>query len=78
MFVIIGLPFRASSLCLHTHACQWSREKKIKIIYLMSGAPDNGRKHGPGSIVSGEAGFAHAGPVVDDKSSNVFVTHAES
>ena len=41
----------------------------------MSGAPDDGGEHGPGSIVSGEAGFAHAGPVVDDKSSNVFVTH---
>ena len=44
----------------------------------MSGAPDDGGEHGPGSIVTGEAGFAHAGPVVDDKSSNVFVTHAES
>ena len=41
----------------------------------MSGSPNDGGKHGPGRIVTGETGFAHAGPIVDHESSNVFVTH---
>merc|ERR1712126_666998 len=42
---------------------------------LVAGAANNGGEDGPGSIISGEASLAHAGAIVDDKSSNVFVTH---
>ena len=38
---------------------------------------DNGGEDGPWGVVSGEAGLAHAGAIVADKSSNVFVTHIE-
>merc|ERR1711997_899178 len=42
---------------------------------LVAGASNNGREDSPGGIVSSETGFAHAGAVVNDKSSYVFVTH---
>merc|ERR1719205_62206 len=42
---------------------------------LVAGTSNNGGEHSPGGVVSGEAGLAHAGAVVDDKSRNVFVTH---
>ena len=51
--------------------------QNIIIKYLMSGSPHDGGKHGPGRIVTGETGFAHAGPIVDHEGSNVFVTHDE-
>merc|ERR1711881_308956 len=41
----------------------------------MSGTAYDGREHGPGGVVSGEAGLAHAGAIVADQSSNVLVTH---
>ena len=44
-------------------------------MYLMSGSSHDGGKHGPGSIVTGKTGFAHAGPIVDHESSNIFVAH---
>jgi len=44
--------------------------------YLVTGATDNRREDGTGSIVSGETGFAHAGAVVADQGSYIFVvTH---
>merc|ERR1711910_159909 len=42
---------------------------------LVAGTSDNGGEDGPGGVVSGEAGLAHAGAIVADKSSNVLVTH---
>ena len=42
---------------------------------LVAGPADDRREHGPRSVVSGEAGLAHAGAVVDNESSNIFVTH---
>ena len=51
------------------------RRKKLIEIYLMSGSSHNGRENSSWSIVTSETGFAHAGPVVDDKSSNIFVAH---
>jgi len=42
---------------------------------LMSGSAHNGGEDSPGSIVSSETGFAHAGAIVDDQSSYVFVAH---
>ncbi len=44
-------------------------------IYLMSGASNDGGEDGPGGIITGEAGLAHAGPIVHDQSGNVLVTH---
>ena len=41
----------------------------------MPGASNDGGEDGPGSVITGEAGLAHAGAIVDDKSSNVLVTH---
>jgi hypothetical protein len=34
--------------------------------YLVPGSTDDGGEHGPGSIITSEAGFAHAGAIVDD------------
>jgi len=42
----------------------------------MSGSSHNRRKNSSWSIVTSETGFAHAGPIVDDKSGNFFVAHA--
>jgi hypothetical protein len=41
----------------------------------MSWATHDGREYGPGSIVPSEAGFAHAGAIIDYKSSNITFFH---
>ena len=43
----------------------------------MSGPPNDGWEHGSGSIVASETGFAHAGPIVHNKRSNILVTHLD-
>ena len=40
-------------------------------------APDDGREHGARGVVPGEAGLAHAGPVVDDERLDFFFGHDE-
>merc|ERR1712096_346653 len=42
---------------------------------LVARTSNNGREDSTGSIISGETSLAHAGAIVTDKSSNVFVTH---
>merc|ERR1719173_305463 len=42
---------------------------------LVPGAAHDGGEDSPGGIVSGEAGLAHAGAIVNHQSGNVFVTH---
>merc|ERR1719483_1485808 len=42
---------------------------------LVAGASNNGWEDGTWSIISSETSLAHAGAIVTDKSSNVFVTH---
>merc|ERR1711892_924893 len=42
---------------------------------LVAGASNNGGEDGTRSIISSETSLAHAGAIVTDKSSNVFVTH---
>ena len=42
---------------------------------LVTGPANYGWEDSPWGIVSGESGFHHSGPVVDDKSGNIFVTH---
>ena len=41
----------------------------------MPGASNDGGEDSPGGVISGKASFAHAGAIVNDKSSNVLVTH---
>merc|ERR1719154_28514 len=42
---------------------------------LVAGTSNNGREDSAGSIISSESSLAHAGAIVNNKSSNVFVTH---
>merc|ERR1712001_212378 len=42
---------------------------------LVAGVSNNGREDSPGGIISSETGFAHAGAIVNDQSSSIFVTH---
>ena len=46
-------------------------------LYLVAGASNDGGEDSPGGVITGEAGLAHAGAVVDDKSGNILVTHDE-
>ena len=45
--------------------------------YLVAGASDNGGKDSPRGVITGETSLAHAGAIVNDESSNVFVTHLD-
>ena len=47
----------------------------IQFLYLVAGTSNNGWEDSPGSVITGETGFAHAGAIVNDKSSSIFVTH---
>merc|ERR1719479_845254 len=42
---------------------------------LVTGTANDGGEDSPGGVVSSEAGLAHAGAIVTDKSGNVLVTH---
>merc|ERR1719346_452131 len=42
---------------------------------LVTGTSNDGGEDGPRGVVSGKAGLAHAGAIVDDQCRNVFVTH---
>merc|ERR1712078_108978 len=42
---------------------------------LVAGTSNNGWEDSPGGVITGETGFAHAGAIVNDKSSSIFVTH---
>merc|ERR1712153_175682 len=44
---------------------------------LVAGTSNNGWEDSAGSVISGESSLAHAGAIVTDKSSYVFVTHDE-
>jgi len=44
---------------------------------LMTGTADDGREDGARSVVTGEAGLAHAGAIVDNQRGNIVVTHDE-
>merc|ERR1711881_332896 len=44
---------------------------------LMARASNNGWEHSSRGIITSKASFAHARTIVNDKSSNVFVTHFE-
>merc|ERR1712242_208 len=42
---------------------------------LVAGAADDGGEDSSGSVISGESSLAHAGAIVNNQGSNVFVTH---
>merc|ERR1739844_275854 len=42
---------------------------------LVAGTSNNGGEDGSGSVISSKSSLAHAGAIVNNKSSNVFVTH---
>merc|ERR1712149_45984 len=42
---------------------------------LVTGTTNNGWEYSSWSIISSKASFAHAGAIVNNQSSNVFVTH---
>merc|ERR1711894_776091 len=42
---------------------------------LMARTANNGWEDSPGGIITSETSFAHAGAIVDNKSSNVFISH---
>merc|ERR1719356_949485 len=44
---------------------------------LMAGTSNNGGEDSSGSVISSKTGLAHAGAIVNNKSSNVLVTHDE-
>merc|ERR1719245_1979422 len=44
---------------------------------LVPGTADDGGKDSPGSIVTGKPGLAHAGAIVNHKSSSIVVTHLD-
>ena len=44
----------------------------------MPWATNNGGEDSPGGVITGETGLAHAGAIVNDQSSSVFVTHLDS
>merc|ERR1711970_1307289 len=44
---------------------------------LVARTSNNGREDSSGSVISSKSSLAHAGAIVNDKSSNVFVTHFE-
>ena len=41
----------------------------------MPGASNNGGEDSPGGVITGEAGLAHAGAIVNDQSGDLIVTH---
>ena len=43
----------------------------------MPGASNDGGEDSPGGVITGEAGLAHAGAIVNAQSGNVLVTHLE-
>merc|ERR1719474_906605 len=45
---------------------------------LMAGTANNGGEDSSGSIISSKSSLAHAGAIVNNESSNVFVTHFNS
>merc|ERR1719286_55488 len=44
---------------------------------LVAGTANNGGEDSSGSVISGKTSFAHAGSIVNNKSSNVLVTHLD-
>jgi hypothetical protein len=43
----------------------------------VAGASNNGGEDSSGSVITGETSLAHAGSIINDKSSSVFVAHLE-
>jgi hypothetical protein len=44
---------------------------------LVTGATDDGREDGAGSVITGKTGLAHTGTIVHNQGSNFVVTHCK-
>jgi len=62
----LGLVSNIGVLLTHTHHHT-----------LVTGTSNNGGEDSPGGVITGETSLAHAGAIVDNESSNVFVTHLD-
>merc|ERR1719357_1377375 len=62
----LGLGFTSNIGILLTHTNHHT---------LVTGTSDNGWKDSSGSVISSKSSLAHAGSIVNNKGSNVFVTH---
>lgn len=62
----LGLGFVANVRVLLAHADHDT---------LVTWTSDNGREDGSWSVITGKAGFAHTGAVIDNEGSNFFVSH---
>ena len=45
------------------------------LVYLVTGATNNGREDGTGSVISGESSLAHTGSVVNNQRGYFIVAH---
>ena len=50
----------------------WEKSKEKKNVLKLT---NDGGEDGAGGVVTGKAGFAHAGAIIDHKGSNFVVTH---
>ena len=48
-----------------------------EVTHLVTGTAHDGGEDGPGGIVTGKAGLAHARAIVHDQSGNLVVTHVD-
>ena len=64
--------------CINLVLWWWKECTSSTGVYLVSGSSHDGREDGPGGVVPGEPGLAHAGPVIHDQGSNLVVTHYRS
>ena len=58
----------------------WLDESNMVFVdgtYLVPWATNDGGEDSPGGVITGETSLAHAGAIVDNESSNVFVTHLD-
>ena len=72
------LPYghRERARCLwKLHDCKLCMSTRV--IYLVPWATNDGWEDGPGGVITGETGLAHAGAIVNDQSGCVLVTHLE-
>lgn len=72
--VVLKLDHSADQKLLH-YLIMLFKADNLFYYYLMAGASNNGREDSPGGVISSKSSFAHAGAIVDNKSSNIFITH---
>lgn len=67
--------------CLHSlfgyikRKYKYNKSNAMQLEYLMSRSSHDGGEHGSGGIITSKPGLAHTGTIVDNKCSNVVLTH---